>query len=64
MALAVQPPHPLHRNNLPRPRAGNDRVAGSLVDREAMKVAVTRQLWDRGMLSDDVRELLERAAED
>ena len=38
-------------------------MAGPGVDREVKRVGFTRQLWDRGMLSDEVRELLERAAE-
>jgi serralysin len=33
-ALAIQPSQPVHRDDVPGHRAGNDRVAGSLVDRE------------------------------
>ena len=33
-ALAVQSSQPVHRDNLPGRRVGNDRLAGSSVDRE------------------------------
>jgi hypothetical protein len=35
-------------------RAGNDRLARPSVDREVTRAALTRQHWDRGMLSDEV----------
>jgi hypothetical protein len=34
LALAIQSPQPIHRNHIPRRRAGNERLAGPVVERE------------------------------
>jgi hypothetical protein len=41
--LAIQPSHLVHRNNVPGHRAGDDRVAGSLMDREVTYDPESRQ---------------------
>ena len=51
--MAIQPSRPIHRDHIPGRRAGNDRLAGPGVDREVTRAALTRQHWDRGMLSDE-----------
>jgi hypothetical protein len=42
-SLAVHPSPPIHRNNIPRRRAGNDRVAGPGVDREVKRSRFRRR---------------------
>ena len=47
VVLAVQPSQPVHRNDVPGRRAGNDRLAGSLVDREVTRRDAFRRILSR-----------------
>jgi hypothetical protein len=52
MALATHTPRPIHRHDVPCHRAGNDRLAGSGVDREVRRTQSLARCWFRcGMLS-------------